>query len=182
MIRHRSSNVQGRRRYKSHSPSHEPCSAINQVVVIYGMEIEVNFGTRYQLCTLAGAGRGKFCHQVIVWATTGRGRFVPLEPDDDDEGDMAPHFDYCQRRFNSQPPPPPRFRAGAPPQGIEIDQATWKQLLKLTHPDKHHGGEDERLATTVTQWLLEQRPKLRKRRAEIATEGVTNVAHSLRRF
>ncbi|HYK36952.1 hypothetical protein [Alloacidobacterium sp.] len=36
----------------------------------------------------------------------------------------------------------------------------WRQLLRLVHPDKHHGGEDERLANDLTVWLLEQRPKL----------------------
>jgi hypothetical protein len=28
-----------------------------------------------------------------------------------------------------------------------MTETTWKQLLRLIHPDKHHGGESERLAT-----------------------------------
>jgi hypothetical protein len=45
-----------------------------------------------------------------------------------------------------------------------MTETIWRQLLRLIHPDKHHGSADERLANDLTRWLLDQRPRLKKER------------------
>ena len=49
------------------------------------------------------------------------------------------------------------YRAGLAAGG-RIPGATWRALLQLVHPDKHHGGALEVQANAATVWLLEHRP------------------------
>lgn len=34
----------------------------------------------------------------------------------------------------------------------------WRSMIKLVHPDHHHGGAMEEEATQVTQWLVARKP------------------------
>jgi len=121
------------------------------------MIVSVQFGSRLKSCHLEGPGVCRVCHEEITWATTPAGKFVPLQPEDI-EGVWEPHFGHCmsQSRSRASAPEP------VPVVGIQITETIWKQLLRLIHPDRHHGGENEKLANEVTQWLLEQRSRLSK--------------------
>ena len=118
------------------------------------MNVEVQFGGTYKLCHVTGPGVCKVCHEEITRAMTPAGKFVPLQPEEID-GVWEPHFGHCMSQSRSRPVPEPSRVVG-----IQITETIWKQLLRLIHPDRHHGGENEKLATGLTQWLLEQRSRL----------------------
>lgn len=121
-------------------------------------ETEVWINGHLKPCTLMGEGICKYCHEAIRWATLESGRFIPLNVDAVEPGMMEPHFDSCaDRSYNSGPVPTP------PADGIQMTTAIWKQLLRFTHPDKHHGTSDERLANDLTAWLIDQRSRLQKK-------------------
>jgi hypothetical protein len=124
------------------------------------MDVDVKIGGHYIPCTLTGRGVCKLCGDLIVWARKPNGKFTPLEPEEGPKGVMESHFPYCvpHRGANHQHS---HSDPGHPP-GIEMTETLWRQLLRLVHPDKHRGGEDERLANDLTRWLLEQRPRLSK--------------------
>lgn len=103
-------------------------------------------------CTLVGDGICKYCGAEIVWATLPNGKYIPLDPEAVGPGEMKCHLRNCAPR------PAPSLRGG----GIAMTEATWRQLLRLIHPDKHHATADERLANDLTAWLIAQRPGLRK--------------------
>jgi hypothetical protein len=42
-----------------------------------------------------------------------------------------------------------------------MTNATWRKLMHLVHPDRHHASQNEDLANEMTKWLLEQRPRLK---------------------
>jgi hypothetical protein len=44
-----------------------------------------------------------------------------------------------------------------------MSDETWRKLLQLIHPDKHHGGQSQALANDMTRWLLEQRARLTRK-------------------
>jgi hypothetical protein len=128
--------------------------------------IEVQFGSTCLPCTIKGTGICRNCGEAILWAVTPAEKFVPLNPEELERGLYEPHFGTCAGHKRSRgreeyprPAPPP-----TPVIGIEMTVTTWKQLLRLIHPDKHFGGEDEKLANTLTGWLLEQRPRLKPER------------------
>jgi hypothetical protein len=127
--------------------------------------IAVKTSGRPFICTVDDSGHCKFCGRRIIWATTPNGKKIPLEPWDWDQDLTESHFGHCGNRNNSRyseppppppPPPPPRW----PEQGVRMTDTVWRRLLLLIHPDKHHGGEAESLATEMTRWLLEQRSRL----------------------
>lgn len=127
------------------------------------MEVDVKIGGRYIPCTLAGKSTCKLCGNPIVWARKPNGKFTPVDPKELEPGVMESHFGHCEehshtrQRPREQPPAPRPSRAG-----IEMTEAVWRQLLRLIHPDKHHGGADERLANDLTRWLIEQRARLKR--------------------
>jgi len=118
---------------------------------------EVIFGSRYKPCNIAGDGLCKYCHKPILWGQLLNGKYIPLEFDAVEPGVMEPHFGKKCR---------PQTRAAAPEHalqdGIQMSETIWRQLLRLIHPDKHHGTADERLANDLTGWLLDQRAHLKE--------------------
>jgi hypothetical protein len=144
------------------------------------MDVEVKIGGQNRMLTVAEYGRlcaCRFCGKLIVWGQDAAGKFYPLN-----WNPTYLHFDTCERRQKDQrrqerarqeaeywrqqghrfggPPVRPASESQA---GIEMTQKMWRHLLRLVHPDKHHGGEDERLANEATRWLLEQKPHLKKK-------------------
>lgn len=129
------------------------------------MYVEVKIGARYFSCTTAGNGVCRYCGEAILWAVRpDDGGFVPLEPDSVRHGVAELHFGHCAGRGRTHARGREEYSRPAPPtpvMGIEMTVATWKQLLFLIHPDRFHGTSNERLATDLTRWLIEQRSRLK---------------------
>jgi hypothetical protein len=130
------------------------------------MDVNVQFGTTCLPCTIKGNGICRDCGEMIIWALTPNEKFIPLEPEEVEPGVMEPHFANCaghgQTRWRGRGRPPGQAPAPQTQGGIEMSMAIWRQLLTLIHPDRHHGTPDEKLATALTQWLLDQRPRLKR--------------------
>jgi hypothetical protein len=119
--------------------------------------VVIDFGDHVRLATVTGVGICKYCQQAMIWGELGNGKFVPLQPGENEPGIMAPHRCTPRLRPHYNSPAP-----ALPEEGIPMSAAIWRALLRLIHPDKHHGGEDERLAHDLTCWLLDQRSRLKK--------------------
>jgi hypothetical protein len=141
----------------------------------WGDSMEVRFGHSYQPCTITGNGICRDCHEPICWGQLPSGKYVPLDRDPEEPGVMRPHFASCRHARPRDPSrgrdsyrnrnagyAPPRPAPPPPVTGIQIGETRWRLLVRLCHPDKHHGGADECLANDLTAWLLEQRPRLTK--------------------
>lgn len=113
--------------------------------------IKVKSGAYSFQCEVTGSGMCRYCDAPIMWATTQRGKAIPLQPFAACAMFTESHFGHCRRTRYEQPVPP----------GIELTEQRWRHLLLLVHPDKHSDhGEIEALANDCTRWLLEQRGRL----------------------
>jgi hypothetical protein len=126
------------------------------------MNVDVKIGGLYESCTIARKGVCKYCNELIVWAARPNGKFIPLQPEEAKPGVMESHFSNCTKRDHARQWTRGQLREPRSQAGIEMTETVWRQLVRLVHPDKHHGGDDERLANDLTRWLLEQRPRLKR--------------------
>jgi hypothetical protein len=95
-------------------------------------------------CEVTGEGLCSYCDERILWAKVQKSRkAIPLEPFDEDDGYTESHFKHCHTRMGTTDRQPP------PGRGVEMTDTIWRQLIKLVHPDKHHGGNSEDLATEI---------------------------------
>ena len=106
-------------------------------------------------CEVGDPGLCRYCDQQIIWAITPRGKSIPLEPWGDAPVTES-HFAHCNRPAGKTSSRDYRL----PAQGVVMSDTIIRRLLLLVHPDKHHGGASEALATEMTRWLLEQRERL----------------------
>jgi hypothetical protein len=66
---------------------------------------------------------------------------------------------FCRRRSEDSAAQRPTQLEGTV--AVLMNLTFFRKLIRLVHPDRHQGGEDEKLANEVTAWLLEQRSRLR---------------------
>jgi hypothetical protein len=71
------------------------------------------------------------------------------------------HFDYCRARIGTSSSSRSTERRQTSAGAVEMTNATWRKLMHLVHPDRHHASQNEDLANEMTKWLLEQRPRLK---------------------